>query len=74
MASCTCDIGYSVCGSNCPNTKMRCQCRNNAGDMVVGDVFDFGQLLSCYHGEMVGYSGLIQTQVTTSTLLGPRST
>ena len=44
MESCSCDIGYSVCGSNCPSTKMRCQCKNKAGEMVVGDMFDIGQL------------------------------
>lgn len=44
MRSCTCDIGYTVCGSNCPSTQMRCQCRNEAGETVVGDTFDIGQL------------------------------
>ncbi|KAK7723969.1 hypothetical protein SLS64_000302 [Diaporthe eres] len=40
MESCTCDIGHSICGDQCANTAMRCQCRNKAGDIVVGDIFD----------------------------------
>lgn len=43
MESCSCDIGYSVCGSNCPSTQMQCQCMNKAGNMVRGDMFDIGQ-------------------------------
>lgn len=56
MQSCTCDIGYSVCGSNCPSTRMRCQCRNEAGEMVVGDTFDIGQL-HLNRGDVVIYWG-----------------
>lgn len=44
MKSCTCDIGYSVCGSDCPNTSMRCQCKDYDGNLVTGDIFDIGEL------------------------------
>lgn len=40
MEYCACDTAYSVCGERCANTAMRCQCRNMAGDMIAGDIFD----------------------------------
>lgn len=45
METCQCDIGYSVCGNDCPNTKMQCQCTNKAGVSVVGDTFDIGDYI-----------------------------
>lgn len=58
MESCTCEIGHSICGDQCAHTAMRCHCRNNAGDINVGDIFDIGQLFPHYSGEMVGHSRL----------------
>lgn len=74
MEDCTCDITYSVCGSNCPSTQLRCQCKNKAGDMVVGDSFDIGQLLPHDCSEVGGHSRLTLIKVTTSALLGQWST
>lgn len=52
MHSCTCKMGNSVCGDQCADTAIQCQCRNPAGDTITGDIFDIGQLFSCYNGDV----------------------
>lgn len=52
MQTCTCKMGYSVCGDQCADTAIQCQCKDLVGNMVTGDIFDIGQLSFYHHGEV----------------------